>query len=139
MSTIYLPDTNAFSRAARKQDKALQARFEAEAEKIQLSAVVWFELTYGVEKSPHLPQITARLDRLREAFPQVLAFAEDAAWHAARVRVALDTARPNAKPIGPFDTLLAGQALSLGAVFVTHNTAEFSRVPGLRIEDWQTA
>jgi tRNA(fMet)-specific endonuclease VapC len=39
--------------------------------------------------------------------------------------------------IGPFDTLIAAQALRLGAVLVTHNTEEFSRVPGLRCEDWQ--
>jgi tRNA(fMet)-specific endonuclease VapC len=34
---------------------------------------------------------------------------------------------------------LAGHALALGAVFVTHNVAEFSRVPGLAIEDWSHA
>ncbi len=40
-------------------------------------------------------------------------------------------------PIGPYDVLLAGQALALSLILVTNNTKEFSRVPGLRLEDWQ--
>lgn len=40
------------------------------------------------------------------------------------------------KPIGPLDTLIAAQALALGAVLVSHNTREFSRVPKLRVHDW---
>ncbi len=39
--------------------------------------------------------------------------------------------------IGPFDTLIAGQALRRGYTLVTANTREFSRVPGLLIEDWR--
>jgi tRNA(fMet)-specific endonuclease VapC len=41
------------------------------------------------------------------------------------------------KLIGPYDLMLAGQALSLGVTLVTHNTGEFQRVPGLKLEDWQ--
>jgi tRNA(fMet)-specific endonuclease VapC len=37
------------------------------------------------------------------------------------------------------DTLIAAQALRLGATIVTHNHREFSRVPGLKVEDWQSA
>jgi tRNA(fMet)-specific endonuclease VapC len=55
------------------------------------------------------------------------------------VRVILETLRPNAQPIGPYDVLLAGHALALGATLVTHNTREFARVPGLTVEDWQSA
>ena len=54
------------------------------------------------------------------------------------VRASLEAMRPNAQPIGPYDVLLAGHALALGAVFVTHNTREFSRVSGLSTEDWQS-
>lgn len=39
-------------------------------------------------------------------------------------------------PIGPYDVLIAGQALARGIVLVTHNTAEFKRVPKLQVEDW---
>jgi predicted nucleic acid-binding protein len=40
-------------------------------------------------------------------------------------------------PIGPYDVLIAGQAVARNMILVTHNTEEFGRVPGLRIEDWQ--
>jgi tRNA(fMet)-specific endonuclease VapC len=38
--------------------------------------------------------------------------------------------------IGPNDLFIAGIALARGMTLVTHNTKEFSRVPGLAIEDW---
>ncbi|MEO5959576.1 MAG: type II toxin-antitoxin system VapC family toxin, partial [Opitutaceae bacterium] len=39
---------------------------------------------------------------------------------------------------GPLDTLIAAQALRLGATVVSRNLREFSRVPGLKFEDWQS-
>jgi tRNA(fMet)-specific endonuclease VapC len=41
------------------------------------------------------------------------------------------------RPIGTYDNLIAGQALARNLVLVTHNVREFSRVPGLQIEDWE--
>jgi tRNA(fMet)-specific endonuclease VapC len=49
-----------------------------------------------------------------------------------KVRAALAKA-----PIGPLDTLIAAQALSLGAILVTSNSKEFQRVPSLVVEDWR--
>ncbi len=40
--------------------------------------------------------------------------------------------------IGNMDMLLAAQALALRATIVTHNIREFSRLPGLKVEDWQS-
>jgi predicted nucleic acid-binding protein len=39
-------------------------------------------------------------------------------------------------PTGPLDTLIGGHALSLDVILVTDNTREFSRIEGLRLEDW---
>lgn len=39
-------------------------------------------------------------------------------------------------PIGSLDTLIAGHVVSLGATLVTNNEREFSRVPGLVVENW---
>ena len=39
-------------------------------------------------------------------------------------------------PIGPYDQTLTGHAHALGLILVTHNTREFARVAGLRVEDW---
>ena len=40
--------------------------------------------------------------------------------------------------IGPYDLQLSGQALSLDLTLVTHNTWEFNRAIGLRVEDWES-
>ena len=55
------------------------------------------------------------------------------AVEAGRIRAYLEQ---RGNPIGPFDTQIAAQALSREMVLVTHNTKEFSRVPGLTVEDW---
>jgi tRNA(fMet)-specific endonuclease VapC len=136
---IYLPDTNVFSRylRSRREDAALCDRLESHLPDCRLSALVLMELAYGAAKEPGHPVFRTRVERLRLIFPFVTAFDEHAAEHAASVRAHLARLRPNAAPIGPYDALLAGQALSLGAVLVTNNTAEFSRVPGLSVTDWQ--
>ena len=64
---------------------------------------------------------------------QILPFGEAEARVAARVRVALEK---DGKPIGPMDLLIAATALEQGAVLVTHDVKEFSRIRGLRVEDW---
>jgi tRNA(fMet)-specific endonuclease VapC len=138
MTRIYLPDTNAVSVFNRAASRSLHEKFIAHADGLRLSSLVWFELRYGAEKRPDLARLIARLDRLRVVIPELEPFDEEAAWHAGRLRAYLETLKPNAQPIGPYDVLIAGQALSLGAVLVTRNLDEFRRVPGLLIENWET-
>jgi tRNA(fMet)-specific endonuclease VapC len=63
----------------------------------------------------------------------VIDFGTDAAISYGVIRGSLER---GGNVIGPFDLLIAGHALSLGATLVTHNTGEFLRVPGLVVEDW---
>jgi tRNA(fMet)-specific endonuclease VapC len=65
---------------------------------------------------------------------EVLEFDKEDARCAAEIRAVLATA---GQSVGPYDVLIAGQAVSLSLVLVTHNVGEFSRVSGLRLEDWQ--
>jgi tRNA(fMet)-specific endonuclease VapC len=133
----WLLDTNTLSVFARRRSAGLVKRLDEHLADCGTSAIAWFELEYGAAKRADLPAFRASLEKLREFLPVVAPFDEDAAWHAGRVRAALEKLRPNALPIGPYDTLLAGHALSLGATLVTHNLREFTRVPGLRVVDWQ--
>ena len=135
---LYLLDTNALSRLARGVDKGLSEKVARHVDHCVLSAVAWYELEYGAARSPAPIKSRQRLTLLRAIFPFVRAFSEDDASEAAAVRVYLETLKPNAQPIGPHDVLLAGQALALGAVLVTNNVREFSRVPRLLVEDWQS-
>jgi tRNA(fMet)-specific endonuclease VapC len=134
---IYLLDTNALARFARGIDPGIARKIGENALDCRISSIAWFELKYGAARSPDPSKATPRLKFLRNAIPAIEDFDEQAAMRAAEVRASLETMRPNAQPIGPYDVLLAGHALSMGAVFVTHNTREFVRVPGLLIEDWQ--
>ncbi len=53
--------------------------------------------------------------------------------HAGDLRAALEAA---GTPIGPYDLLIAAQALRIGATLVTANVSEFARVSGLVWQDW---
>lgn len=136
---IYLPDTNVWSRYLRdrREDAALCDRVEANLAECRLAAIALMELEYGAAKRPDIPAFRDRILQLQSLFPEVIPFGSAAAYHAGYVRAHLATLRPNAQPIGPYDALLAGQALAIGATFVTHNINEFSRVPGLACENWQ--
>lgn len=133
---IYLPDTNVFSRYLRGADEGIKSRLEQNLRYCRLSVVVLSELEYGAAKRPDLRGVRARVSKLRALLTVVDYTAADAALYGS-IRAYLARLKPNAQPIGPYDLMIAAQALRLGAVLVTHNTAEFSRVPNLVIEDWQ--
>lgn len=95
-----------------------------------LSAIVAHELFYGAFRSTRREANLARVEGLRF---EVVAFDAEDARAAGAVRAALAA---GGTPIGPHDVLIAGQALARGLVLVTHNTREFARVEGLRVEDW---
>ena len=137
---IFLPDTNVFSRYLRdrSEDARLLDRFEAALPDCRLSAIVVMELEYGAAKRQEVAAFRERIARLKAVFRHVASFDDAAAQHTGTVRAFLANQKPNAQPIGAYDALLAGHALALGATFVTHNTREFSRVPGLSVEDWQS-
>jgi tRNA(fMet)-specific endonuclease VapC len=99
---------------------------------ISISAIVAHELFYGAFKSRRATQNVALIDTLQFA---VLEFDKEDARQAGKVRALLAS---KGMPIGPYDVLIAGQAVARNMILVTHNTDEFARVPGLRIEDWHT-
>jgi tRNA(fMet)-specific endonuclease VapC len=134
---IYLPDTNVLSRFLRggEANEALRERLLAQLPFCRISAIVLSELEYGAAKSGN-PKHRERIAQLRRVLPDVAAFDAEAAAYAGNIRAYLATLKPNAQPIGAFDTLLAGHALAMGACVVTGNTGEFSRVPGLVLESW---
>jgi tRNA(fMet)-specific endonuclease VapC len=137
--TIYLPDTNVWSRFLRghADDLALRDQVTRHLPACRLSAIALMELEYGAAKRPDVPAFRERILRLAALFPAVSVFDSACAHHAGLVRAQLAVLRPNAQPIGHYDALLAGQALALGAVFVTDNVSEFRRVPGLVCENWR--
>jgi len=132
----YLLDTNVAVALLRNKPAAVRARFRAaelDGDYLAVSSVVLFELWYGVEKSTHVPENTERLRIFLSGDIDVLAFDDEDAKSAGRVRVALEK---SGTTIGPYDLLIAGQALARGLTVVTANASEFSRVQGLGWVDW---
>lgn len=128
---MYLLDTNAVI-AALKGQPQLISRIKAVAPQVvAISSIVAHELYYGAYRSARNEENLARVDSLRF---RTLEFDRDDARCAGEIRANL--AREGI-PIGPFDVLIAGQALSRSLVLVTRNGREFSRVAGLKIEDWE--
>ena len=132
----YLLDTNTISRFLRARDEHLRDKALANLENCRLSAIVLAEIQYGAARRPDIPALAERVEKLVEMFDEISVFDAEAAWHTGRIRAHLENLKPNAQPIGPYDTQIAGHALALGAAVVTHNIAEFKRVPGLVVEDW---
>jgi tRNA(fMet)-specific endonuclease VapC len=97
-----------------------------------ISVITKSELMYGVAVSPRRPQDTAALDAYLR-YIEVLDYPEEAASHYAEIRAHLKT---QGAMIGANDLFIASHARVLDLTLVTNNTREFSRVPGLRIENW---
>lgn len=112
---------------------AAYSRAVLEERPLVLSAVVLFELEYGVARGRHVQQNRERLERFLSLNLTVLPFTAEDARVAAQIRAELEA---QSQPIGPFDTLIAGQAMARGLTLVTANVREFRRVKGLRWEDW---
>lgn len=102
-----------------------------EGPELAIPSVVAYELEYGTlkAKGPRRREVITRLLKDSVQVP----FDREAAHEAARIRIELEK---HGSVIGPMDLLIAGTALSRGAVLVTNNTQEFSRVKGLRLADW---
>ena len=110
----------------------LREKFNSLAEQLCISSITLGELHYGAEKSARrtdnltaIEQFVARLE--------VLPFDAKAAAHYGQLRAELERKRT---PCGPHDMQIGGHARSEGLIVVTNNLREFTRMPGLRVENW---
>ena len=127
----YLLDTNVCIALLNGTSPAVRERLgRYGAGEIAVPAPVMYELYYGAFKSGRARQNLALLD---SAGFEVLPFDVEDARVAGKVRSELEAV---GRPIGPYDVLIAGQALARGLVLVTANRREFDRVAGLTCEDW---
>lgn len=101
---------------------------------IGLCSVVAAELAFGVAKSG-----SARNRQALEKFLApltILPFDEAAVWTYGDLRADLER---RGTPIGSLDTMIASHALSRQALLITNNLREFSKVPGLQLDNWAAA
>lgn len=125
-------DANLCIRVLRLRSPELSDRFENEAYELSISTIVLHELYYGAERSARVSEQRQKVE-VFAANLSVLNFDNEAAQHAADIKARL--AR-DGNLIGPNDLLIAGHARSLGLKLITGNLKEFTRVDGLRCDDW---
>ncbi len=131
MSARFLLDTNTISDMIRNPAGATARRAREVADQLCTSIIVSAELSYGCARkgSPRLVRwVESLLDELL-----VLPLDSPTDEDYARTRTILEAA---GRPIGATDLFIAAHAIRLDATLVTANLREFSRVPGLKVENW---
>ena len=132
MKPAYLLDTNVVSDMVRHPHGVIAKRISLEGEgNVCTSIIVASELRFGAHKR-NSQQLTRQLDLVLSAI-QIIPFESPADQHYAKLRVYLEE---QGRPIGPNDMLIAAQTLALDCTVVTRNIREFSRVPGLKVDNW---
>lgn len=131
----FMLDSNVCIRVLRDRPQLVRARFNAQADGLCISTFVLMELLHDAAESAWPDDNRREVERFAARL-EVLPFDADAAGHAADIRAALER---RGHVIGAYDTQIAGHARSRGLICVTSNLGEFTRVEGLRCEDWFAA
>ena len=131
---IYLIDTNICIVYLRNRPSPVQRKIQqSRTQDIALCAIVVAELYEGAYRSARQAENLEKVVDFIQPF-HVLPFDTVAAELAGRYGADLSA---KGTPIGPHDLQIAAIALANSLVMVTHNTREFSRIAGLRLEDWE--
>jgi tRNA(fMet)-specific endonuclease VapC len=100
---------------------------------IFISIIVYYELLYGALNSSIPEKRCEALADFVFSISGVIEFKDEDATAAAKLRAYF---RPLGTGIGPYDFLIAAQALAKNAKLVTENIDEFRRVPNLELLRW---
>lgn len=130
---MYLLDTNICIFLIKKKNPLLLETIRKKQTKgLYISSLTIAELEFGIQKSQWKEKNKIALIGLLSIFTIIDFDNNDAAAYGI-IRAALEK---SGTIIGNIDMLLAAQAIARNLTFVTNNTKEFKRVPGLKIEDW---
>jgi tRNA(fMet)-specific endonuclease VapC len=132
----YFLDTNAVIALLKNQPSTVRSRLRRAVSRgaaVAVSSIVFYELRYGVARSERRRENAERLRVFLSGNVGVVPLDEEDAAVAGDLRATLEMA---GTPIGPYDLLMAAQALRSGATLVTANVSEFARVPNLLWQDW---
>ena len=116
----------------KKPQEVLDRMRQIDPDDICVSSVTYAELACGVEKSAAVERNRIALI-LMLANIKIMPFNDHAAFEYGIVRSGLES---KGQPIGPLDMMIAAHARALDLTLVTNNTREFSRVEGLKIDNW---
>jgi tRNA(fMet)-specific endonuclease VapC len=133
---LILLDTNACIAIITGRKPSVRARLSNALDAgdvAMVPSITSFELWFGAVNSDRVEANRQALSYFLQDF-EILPFDEEDARIAGAIRLDL---KRKGTPIGTYDVLIAAQAVRHGALLVTANVREFSRVPGLRWENWE--
>ncbi len=128
----WMLDTDTCIAIIKKHPAALKKIRGKSVGQVGISSITLGELMFGAAKTSRPKVAHDALNEFLLAL-EVAGFDEGTAMIYGDVRASLER---QGRPIGPLDTLIGSHAHALDMVLVTHNTREFSRIDGLRLEDW---
>ncbi len=130
--TLLMLDTDISSYIIKRRPESLLDQFERHADRLCVSVITAAELRCGAEQAQR-PKLVDLVEAFLERL-SILDWSNAVTFHYARIRSALERA---GVPIGNLDLLIACHAVSERSTLVTNNLRHFSRVPGLRVEEWK--
>jgi tRNA(fMet)-specific endonuclease VapC len=125
-------DTDTVSFVVKKNPSIVKNLIDHEDDEICISAISYAELCFGLEKKNSeklFDDVNAIMGKL-----SIMAFDETQSELYGKIRLQLEKA---GNPLGDMDILIAAAALSAGAILVSHNIRHFSKIKGLKVEDWR--
>jgi tRNA(fMet)-specific endonuclease VapC len=128
---LFMLDTDTVSFALRGVGSVAARLAEHKRSELCLSAITVAELRFGADK-----RRSRKIHQAIDAFlsgVDVLSFDSSAAEKFGAIAAALAI---SGTPIGQLDTLIAGHALSVNATLISNNQRQFSKVSGLKVENW---
>lgn len=129
----FLLDTNiCIYLIKRKPPEVLERFTQLQPNSVCISSVTSSELYYGAQKSSQAERNLAALNDFLLPF-RIVDYDDAAAFFYGTLRADLEK---RGQPIGSLDMMIAAHALSLDLTLVTHNTKEFARVNGLKLNNW---
>ena len=132
MTPLYLLDTNIVIYVMKRRPIEVMGIFNENANRMAISSITFSELQYGAEKSA---RVSENLNAIEEftSLIDILPYTAKASMHYGNIRAGLESL---GQTIGVNDLHIAAHARSEGLVLVTNNMGEFTRVPGLLLENW---
>ncbi|MBF0409499.1 MAG: type II toxin-antitoxin system VapC family toxin [Candidatus Riflebacteria bacterium] len=131
---MYLLDTNICIFIKNKKPLNVLEKLRSVLDKnVYLSSITVAELQFGVYNSQNIEKNRIALTEFLAPF-EIIDFGNIDAEHFGIIRAQLKKA---GSPIGPYDMLIAAQAIARNLILVTNNTNEFTRIKNLKLEDWK--
>jgi len=130
----YLLDTCVISDFIKGQPNVLTRMKYEQPDHLAISSITRMEIEYGLKLNP------ARAKKIQSVTDTILSmihtlpYESEDAITTTNIRSYLKTA---GTPIGAYDVMIGGVALSRDLIMVTSNTKEFDRITGLVLEDWR--